>query len=208
MIEGQTYQEFYTKKRWNNWLEKIKETDLNLDQNEEDSSELKDVGLLVVNMQDDVILACLKLIAKYDQEQVSQEDANKILAEIRDIVLNEIEPISEDVDLLLDSIQSSLVGALVSCEWYINNAYEEDCDIKSLLNSAIEAEKEENIEDALAYIAEIGACVLNGSTLPDSFIEDIEYGLVAEWIDGIDSIAAAMVGSDSYKEDDGDYDPV
>ncbi|MCG7848454.1 MAG: DUF2150 family protein, partial [ANME-2 cluster archaeon] len=30
---------------------------------------------------------------------------------------------------------------------------------------------------------------------------EIPYGLVAEWLDGIDSIAAAMLGDDSYKFD-------
>ena len=31
---------------------------------------------------------------------------------------------------------------------------------------------------------------------------ELPYGIVAEWLDGIDSIAAAMVGSDSYKKFD------
>jgi hypothetical protein len=39
-------------------------------------------------------------------------------------------------------------------------------------------------------------------------MEDMPYGIVAEWMDGIDSIEAAMVGTDSYKEDDGEYEVV
>jgi hypothetical protein len=32
---------------------------------------------------------------------------------------------------------------------------------------------------------------------------DLPYSMTAELLDGIDAISAAMIGEDSYKEDDG-----
>ncbi|KKG15794.1 hypothetical protein EO97_10370 [Methanosarcina sp. 2.H.T.1A.15] len=54
------------------------------------------------------------------------------------------------------------------------------------------------------YTAQCGAIVLKGQSLPEEVMAELPYGIVAEWLDGIDSISAAMVGSDSYKEFDED----
>jgi len=52
--------------------------------------------------------------------------------------------------------------------------------------------------------SEIGANILAGGKLKDKDLEDLPEGLVAEWLDGIDSIKAAMVGDTSYKDDEPD----
>jgi len=155
-----------------------------------------------VNMVDDVILACLKVIARFEKGMLSREKALEILAEIRDIVLSEVEPISEDINLMIDSIQTSLMGALVAFECYVMGDYDEEAEIAELVKSAIEAESSDNLELALDYTAQCGALVLKGKSLPEEVMADLPYGIVAEWLDGIDSISAAMVGSDSYKEFD------
>ena len=155
-----------------------------------------------MNMVDDVILACLKVTARFDKGMLSREQALEILAESRDIVLSEVEPISEDIDLMIDSVQTSLMGALVAFESYVIGDYDEEADIVELAKSAIEAEASDNLELALDYTAECGALVLKGKSLPEEIMADLPYGIVAEWLDGIDSISAAMVASDSYKEFD------
>ena len=77
------------------------------------------------------------------------------------------------------------------------------------MGSAIEAEASDNLELALDYIAQCGAIVLKGKNLPEEVMSELPYGIVAEWLDGIDSISAAMVGSDSYKEfDEGDDEDI
>ncbi len=206
MVEEQIHQEFYTKKRWNNWINKVKEADLKI--TNEESGKLDDTGLLLVNMQDDVILACLKVIAKFERDSISQKEALHILSQIKDIVLEEIEPISEDIDMMFDSIQTSLMGALAACECYITGSYDKDANIEDLFKAAVESEEQDDIESVFRYVAEIGGSVLAGAKLPESLLENVQYGLAAELMDGIDSISAAMIGADSYKEDDGDYDPV
>ncbi|MCD4704248.1 MAG: DUF2150 family protein [Methanosarcinaceae archaeon] len=193
------HQEYYTKNRWNNWIEQVKKSDINFQDSEEKSEK---EGAIFVNMEDDLILACLKVIAKYDHKTLTPEEGMEILSSIHEIVLEETEPISGDVDMMIESLQTSFMGALAACECYLNNAYNEDTKIEDLIAAAIEAEENEDAHTAMGYVAEIGANILNGSSLPTSALEDISYGLVAEWLDGIESIEAAMIGADSYKEDD------
>jgi hypothetical protein len=195
--------EFYTQKRWENWLGRARESGFQIKESEEEAGK---ESAIFVNMVDDVILACLKVTARFDKGKLSREIALEILTEIRDIVLSEVEPISEDVDLMIDSIQTSLMGALVAFESYVMGDYDEGADIAELAKSAIEAEASDNLELALDYTALCGALVLKGKTLPEDVMADLPYGIVAEWLDGIDSISAAMVGSDSYKEFDEEDD--
>ncbi len=191
--------EFYTQKRWENWLGRARESGFQIKESEEEAGK---ESAIFVNMVDDVILACLKVTARFDKGMLSKEKSLQILAEIRDIVLSEVEPISEDINLMIDSIQTSLMGVIVAFECYILGDYDEEADIVEIVKSAIEAESSDNLELALDYTAQCGALVLKGKSLPEEVMADLPYGIVAEWLDGIDSISAAMVGSDSYKEFD------
>ncbi len=187
---------FYTMERWQNWINKVKESGFKLDD--------QDKGAVFVYMEDDVVLACLKIIAKYDKKLLSQEDALVYLTEIKQVVLKKIPPIDEYVDIMLESTQLSLMGVFASCECYIENAYEKTSSLNKLISSAIKAEKEDNMGVALDNIAKIGANILAGGKLKDKDLEDLPEGLVVEWLDGIDSISAALVGDTSYKDDEPD----
>ncbi len=187
---------FYTEERWVNWINKIKESGFKIDDEEK--------GAVFVYMEDDVVLACLKIIAKYDKNLISQEDALKYLTEIKDIVLKKVELISEDTDMMIESVQLSLMGVFASCECYIEKAFEKTKSLDKLIKSAVQAEKEDNIGAALGYIAQIGANILAGGKLNEKALDEVPEGLVAEWLDGIDSISAAMIGDTSYRDDEPD----
>ena len=187
---------FYTEERWQNWINKVKESGFKIDDQEK--------GAIFVYMEDDVVLACLKIIAKYDKNSMSKDDALGHISEIKEIVLKKIEPINEDIDIMLESTQLSLMGVFAACECYIEKAFEKTGSLGKLIKSALEAEKEENMGAALGNVAEIGANILAGGKIKDKDLEDLPEGLVAEWLDGIDSISAAMVGDTSYKDDEPD----
>lgn len=187
---------FYTEERWQNWINKVKESGFKIDDQEK--------GAIFVYMEDDVVLSCLKIIAKYDKNVSSKDDALGHLAQVKEIVLKKIEPINEDIDIMLESTQLSLMGVFASCECYVEKAFEKTGSFGKLIKSALKAEKEDNMGAALGNVAEIGANVLAGGKLKDKDIEDLPEGLVAEWLDGIDSIRAAMVGDSSYKDDEPD----
>ncbi len=187
---------FYTQERWQNWINKVKESGFKLDDQEK--------GAVFVYMEDDVVLACLKITAKFDKNALSKDDALKYLSEIKEIVLKKIDPIDEDIDIMLESTQLSLIGVFASCECYVEKAFEKTKSFEKLIKSAVQSEKEENMGAALGNIAEIGANILAGGKLKEKDLEDIPEGLVAEWLDGIDSISAAMVGDTSYRDDEPD----
>ncbi|MBW6470935.1 MAG: DUF2150 family protein, partial [Methanosarcinaceae archaeon] len=183
-VEEQINHEFYTQERWSNWIKQIQESGFVLDESDEPSDK---EGEVFVNMEDDIILACLKIIAKYDREILSGEDARKAIADLRDIVLAEIEPISEDIDLMIDSLQTSLMGGIAACECYIDGDFDPKPKMKDIIKSALEAEAAEDIQIAMGYVAQIGAAVIGGKKIPKKALEDIPYGFVAEWLDGIES---------------------
>lgn len=187
---------FYTQERWKNWLGKVKESGFKTDDEEK--------GVIFVNMEDDIVLACLKVIAKYDKKLISVDDALQYITEVKEIVLKKIEQISDDIDMMLESTQVSLIAVFASCECYVYNRYQKTKSFGKLLKTALKAEKENNIEIALGTIAEIGANVIAGGKLKEKDFEDIPEGIVAEWLDGIDCIMAAMVGDTSYKYDEPD----
>lgn len=185
---------FYTRERWENWLKEAAGSTFKL---EEDTEEVDPV---FVNMMDDVVLAALKVLAKYERKKISQAEALSGINEIKEIVMTEAEPVNDDVDMMIQSLQSSLLGALSAYDCYIQEGYNKKDTIKKLVGSAVEAE-EEDPEKALEYMSKVGAMVISGKKLPADL--EVPYGFVAEWIDGIDAISAAMVGDTGYKDDDG-----
>lgn len=192
---------FYSQERWNNWIEQVKESGFEITEDENDPGKS---GEVFVKLEDDVILACLKVTAKYDNHELSADAAFDALDEIKNVVLHPIDPISESIDLMIDSLQTSLIAVFASCEYYINGNFDESADISALVSSAVAAEEAEDPGTALGSIALIGASILAGAELTEDVFSDLPYGLVAEWMDGIDSISAAMMGDDSYKFDEPD----
>ncbi len=187
---------FYTQERWQNWVNQVKESGFKLEDQEK--------GAIFVYMTDDIILACLKVIAKFEKILISKEDALKHIAEIKEIALKKIDPISEDIDMMFESTQSSLIGVFASCECYLNGGYQKTKSCGKLIKAAVQAEKDNSMGVALSTVAEIGANIIGGSKLKDKDFDDVPEGFVAEWLDGIDSINAAMLGDTSYKDDEPD----
>lgn len=193
--------EFYTQKRWENWLAQVKNSGFEIKESESEDQSGKESAIFV-NMVDDVILACLKVIARFEKGILSDEGALEIIEQIREIVLSKVDPISDDIDLMIDSVQNSLIGTLAAFECYVLGDYEVGENLEDLIKAALEAEEDEELQIALEFTARCGASVIKGESLPDEIMAELPFGLVTEWLDGIDSIAAAMVGTDSYKQFD------
>jgi len=176
--------QYYTKGRWDNWIQNVKESNFQIDDESESSTEI------FVNMMDDVILSCLNVISKRNAKKMSADNALNAISGISEIVLGDVPSINEDVDMMIQSLQSSLLGALVSCECYIRGSYNAKTALPKLVKTAIETE-ENDPEKALECISTVGARILSGKPMPE-IIFDVPDGLVAEWLDGVDSIVAAM----------------
>ena len=176
--------QYYTKERWDNWIQNVKESNFRIDDEYDGSTEI------FVNMMDDVILQCLNIISKLNAKKISPDGALHAISSISEIVLCDVAPINEDVDMMIQSLQSSLLGALVSCECYISGSYNAKTPLLKLIKNAIETE-DSAPEKSLECISTVGARIISGKPMPE-IIFDVPDGLVAEWLDGVDSIVAAM----------------
>lgn len=176
--------QYYTKERWDNWIQNVKESNFQI--NDEYGSNTE----IFVNMMDDVILPCLKVVSEYDKKKIASDDALRAISSISEIVLCDAAAINEDIDMMIQSLQSSLLCALVSCECHIRGEYDTNTPLLNLIRNAIDIE-EKNPEQSLEYISTVGARILSGESMPD-ILFDVPDGLVAEWLDGVDSIVAAL----------------
>lgn len=193
------YYEFYSKARWDNWISQIKDSGFSL----EDEEKAEKNAMIFVNMADDVILSCLKVAARFEKGLIDADSALETLGTIQDIVLEEVPAISEDADIMILSVQDSLNCSMASFEAYFLEDYDKKADIKKLIKEAGAAEEKEDMDTAFMIISNVGAMVINGEPFDEEYLTILpEESIVAEWLDGIDSIAAAMVGTDSYKNFD------
>ncbi|HPJ30974.1 MAG TPA: DUF2150 family protein [Methanothrix sp.] len=194
-------EEFYTRGRWQNWINKIKESGFTLQESDEDPS-----AAVFVYAMDDVVLACLKVIARCEHGTITKEEAISTIDEIREIVSERDESLGEDANLMLESLNTSLSAVFLSSQRYIQGSYEKKAPLEEMVRKAVLAEEDERMEDALEILSEIGARVIGGEALPEEAFNDLPYCMTAELLDGIDAISAAQIGDDSYKEDDGSED--
>jgi hypothetical protein len=153
---------------------------------------------------DDVVLACLKVIARCEREVITSEAAIAEIEAIKSIVFQEHESMGEDADLMLESLKTSLAAVFVSSQRYITGDFDRDSALEELVAKAIASEQKEDLDEAFDLLSQVGARVIGGESLPE--IGDLPYCMTAELMDGIDAISAAMLGDDSYKEDDGSAD--
>jgi hypothetical protein len=192
-------EEFYTEKRWLNWMNKVKDSNFKL--TEEDD---KNSGAVFIYIMDDVVLACLKVIARCEHTVIAPEAALDEIMAIRSIVFTENESMGEDADLMLESLKTSLAAVFVSSQRYIIGIFDRISPLEEMVAKAVAAEQAENLDEAFDLLSQVGARVIGGENLPE--IGDIPYCMTAELMDGIDAISAAMLGDDSYKDDDGSVD--
>jgi hypothetical protein len=184
--------EFYSEERWQNWLDRLRESDL--DPEEEESARL------LLNLQDDVAIAVAKILRAYEEEideeealpELDGEGAIEELADLRAVVLAEPDIEDEEAALLLDGVQTSLVSAIYAAEQYIAEGVATDGSMEEYLRAAADAEQAEEFERALGLVAAAGTHVVDGEELDVSVAEDLEYGLVTEWINGLDSLQSAV----------------
>lgn len=175
---------FYDKRRWENWLSRLREMELEKVSEEELSS-------FLINMMDDVVVALLKILKSFEKGIIQLEDAKNMIEDIREIILKPVELDNELKNMHLQSIQNSLLAVVSSFQRYLSGEREERA-TEELLKEAVKAEEEGNYERALELVSEIGARVLRGEKLDDSLFSEIPDGMVLEWMDGVDSISAAI----------------
>ncbi|WP_255195431.1 DUF2150 family protein [Halorarius litoreus] len=185
--------EYYTEERWNNWITRLQEEDL--DTEDEDSARL------LLNLQDDAAIAVAKIVADFDDDAIGEDMALEELAKIREIVLSEVELDDEDKLMLVDGVQTSLVCVFYAAEEFVVGGPADEGDVEEYIRAAADAEAEEELDAALGYCVQAGTLVIDGAELDMSVVDELEYGLVAEWINGLDSLQTALADPEVVEED-------
>ncbi len=184
----------FTEERWNNWIECTKQSDY--------KSMDETSTAVFVDMEEDVIIACCKLVRGFEIGKLTQEESLHAIKNIEAITQKRLDTGDEELDDLVELIQASLVGAFASFESYVKNAYADSPSIDQLVQEALDQEKKGHLELALAIVGKIGARVIAGDPLNQDALADLEDGYVAEWLDGVDSIAAAVTSYIEYDSGD------
>ena len=185
---------FYTEERWQNWLDRVEEE--SLDPEDEDSARL------LLNLQDDAAIAVAKVVSAYDDGELDQEAAVEEIAGIRDVVLAEVHFENEEKAMLIDGVQTSLVCVFYAAEEFIVGGPAEEASVAEYVAAAVDAEGNEDVDAALGYLVQAGTRIIDGDELPMEAVEDLEYGLVSEWVNGLDSLQSAMSDPEVVEEED------
>jgi len=148
-------EEFYTQKRWLNWLNKVKESNFKLTESDD-----KNTGAVFIYIMDDVVLACLKVIARCEREIITPEEAIAEIAGIRSIVFQDHESLGEDADLMLESLKTSLAAVFVSSQRYITGNFDRESPLDELVKNAIAAEQKQDLDAAFDLLSQVGARVI------------------------------------------------
>jgi len=188
--------EYYTEERWQNWIDRLREEEI--DPEEEDSARL------LLNLQDDTAIAVAKIITAFEDGDLGKEAALDQLAEIQEIVLSEVEFDDEEKAMLIDGVQTSLMCVFYSAEEYVVGGPADDGTIEEYVNAAADAEAEDDLDAALGYCVQAGTLIVDGEEMEISLAEELEFGLVAEWVNGLDSLQTAMKDPEVVEEKDGE----
>ncbi|AGB16292.1 hypothetical protein Halru_1686 [Halovivax ruber XH-70] len=186
--------EFYSAERWQNWIDRL--DDEEIDPEDESSARL------LLNLQDDTAIAVAKIVAAYDDGELDEETTLEKLGEVREIVLSEVDIDDEETLMLVDGVQTSLVCVFYAAEEYVAGGPADDASVDEYIRAAADAEAEEELDAALGYAAQAGTLVFDDEDVDISVAEDIEYGLVTEWVNGLDSLQSAMSDPEVVEEDE------
>ena len=191
---------YYTEDRWQNWLARV--------ESEEIDPENEDSARLLLNLQDDAAIAVAKIVSAYEEGRLEETEAVEELDRVRSIVLAEPDlsieddAAREDKEILVDGVQTSLVCVFYAAEEYVAAGAAEEAPIAEYVEAAAAAEADEDMAAALGYLVQAGTRIIAGDDLDMSVVEEIEYGLVSEWVNGLDSLQSAMSDPEVVEEED------
>lgn len=184
--------DFYSKERWDNWLDRVATADID---DEEEASRL------YLNLQNDTAIAVAKVLEAHEGGDIDTARADEELGSIRTIVLSEPAVDDDDALVLLDAVQTSLVAVFAAADRYLAGDEPAEDSPAALVEAATAAEREEAFEEALGHVSGVGWHVIDGRELPVDAIQDLEYGLVSEWLGGLDSLQDALQGPKVVEEE-------
>ena len=186
--------EYYTPERWQNWLDRIDEEELDPDDD--------DTAQLLWNMQDDTAIAVVKVVSDFEEGILDEDDALAEIEDMREVVLAEPEFDDEEALMLVDSVQTSLVCVFYAAEEYVVGGTAEEAGIGEYVHAAADAESEEDLDAALSYCVQAGTLVIDGGEFDPATAGELDPGLVVQWVNGLDSLQTALADPEVIDEEE------
>jgi len=186
--------EYYTEERWQNWIGRVREEDI--DPEDEDSARL------LLNLQDDTAIAVAKIITDHEDGDLEGETALAKLEDIEGIVLDEVDFDDDETAMLIDGVQTSLMCVIYAAKEYVAGGPAGDGSVTDYVEAAAEAEADDDLDTALGYCVQAGTLLIDGAELDMDTVGELDFGLVAEWVNGLDSLQTAMSDPEVVEEDE------
>jgi len=142
----------------------------------------------------------VKVLAALDDERIDEDRAVEEIRTVRDIVLADVEFDDEDKVMLIDGVQTSLVPVFYAAEEYVVGGVVEG-DVSEFVHAAADAEANDDLDAALGYVVQAGTRIIDGEALDIDLVEELEYGLVSEWVNGLDSLQSAIEDPEVVEEE-------
>jgi hypothetical protein len=185
---------YYTEERWQNWLDRLRE--------EEVDPEDEDAARLFFNLMDDAAIAVAKVLTEHADGEIDTEAAQSELERIRGIVMTEVEFDDEEKLVFVDTVQTSLLSVFYAAEEYVAGGPVEEGTPEEYVDAAVDAEAEEDVDSALMYCVQAGTRIIDGDQFDTRKAEEIEYGYVANFVDGLTSLQEALADPEVVEEDE------
>ncbi len=174
--------EFYTEDRFRNWINRIAESEVDLEKSE---------SLNVFDqLLEDFTIACLNVVRAVKEREISKKEAMRELDEMSKFVLASVDFGDEIKNELFEFTRESIKAVIYSTKMFLEGKVSKK-DFKTLLNDAVKREMKGDLRGAFETVARMGAKVLKGERLPDD-LEPPGDGFVVNWLDGVEMIDVVM----------------
>lgn len=188
---------FYSQERWDNWIKALSEADF---EGGADDEEMPEGYQLLSSFNQDICIEVLKIIRLYQNNRFTKEDALQRIAEVEDIILNQI--VEGELEETIASLQYSILVLFAASKKFLEGDFDED--IKALVKKG-KGLNEEDMEGILEVAATIGANVINGKACCGRYIkESDDPGLFDEWLIEVETINEAMGTLKNFDEEAGE----
>ena len=186
-------EEFYSEERWENWLTRLREADLDPDD--------ENAARLLLNLQDDVAIAVAKILRAYEADELDDDGAIDELSTIHETVSTDPGMDDEEKAMLVGGVQMSLDPVFYAAQEYVVNGPAEEGSVEEYVTAALEAETEEDLDRAIGLVTIAGTRVIDGETFGLGVVESMEPGYVTEWVNGLHSLQEALADPEVIEED-------
>lgn len=178
--------ELYNDERFNNWLNKIRETEVD--------AEKAESFAVFDQMVEDFVVACLNIIKAVRNREIKKNEGINEIEKMNELLNTKVDFGDEIKNEFFEFTKEGLRAVLKSFRYYLDGKSSRK-DFAALLKDAVNKEKSGNLEGALDLIAKMGVKILKGERLPED-LEIPEDSIILNWLDGIDAINTTLVLSE------------